>query len=291
MKPPAKPPASPHVKDVTEANFETEVLEASEKTPVVVDFWSPSCAPCRTLGPMLERLVNERKGAVILAKVNTDDAPRLAAYFGISAIPAVKAIYQRQLVNEFEGLLPEPALREFLDQIAQAGDPELFNAQAAELAAPARAQKLYREMIAKDPDKMEARVGLARVLLQQGQIDEIPSILEPVGPSGDVGTAAEGILAQVNLVRNAKGLPTETALRQQIAADPKNAQAHLDLGSLLASRGDYENALAELFKAAELDVKLASGGAREVMVKIFYALGSNHPLSNEYRSKLSRLLY
>src|SRR5262245_11073556 len=198
MKPPAQqPPASPYVKDVTEANFETEVLEVSETTPVVVDFWSPRCAPCRTLGPMLERLVNERKGAVLLAKVNTDEAPRLAAYFGISAIPAVKAIYQRQLVNEFEGLLPEPALREFLNQIAHAGDPELLNAQAAELSSPARAQKLYRDMIARDPDKLEARVGLARVLLAQDQLDEIPAILEPVGTSGDVGAAAEGILSQV----------------------------------------------------------------------------------------------
>src|SRR5688572_5312133 len=138
-----KPASSPWVKDVTEATFEADVLAASDEAPVVVDFWSPACAPCRTLGPLLERLTNERDGKVTLAKVNTDDNPRLAAYFQIDAIPSVKVIYQRQLVHEFEGLQPEPALREFFNQIVpDSRDPALVNAQAAEEDAPERAEKL-----------------------------------------------------------------------------------------------------------------------------------------------------
>jgi putative thioredoxin len=287
-----KPSPSPWVRDVSEATFEADVLQASEEAPVVVDFWSPGCGPCRTLGPMLERLTDERQGKVLLAKINTDDNPRLAAYFHIDAIPAIKVIYKRQLVHEFEGLLPEPALRQFFDQISPDDrDPDLVNAQAMEEAAPARAEKLYRALLAKEPDKHEARVGLARVLVRLGRLDEINEVLEPVGTSGDLGAESEGILAKAFLTRNAQGLPDEKALARKVAAEPKNAQARLDLGSVLATKGAFAAALAELYAAADLDFKLAQGKAREVMVKVFYAIGPNHPLANEYRSKLSRLLY
>ncbi|MFO0841010.1 MAG: tetratricopeptide repeat protein [Gemmataceae bacterium] len=287
-----QPASSAWVKDVTEATFEADVIAASDEAPVVVDFWSPRCAPCRTLGPMLEGLTTERQGKVILAKVNTDDNPRLAAYFQIDAIPAVKVIYRRQLVHEFEGLQPEPALREFFNQIVPDDrDPELLQAMAAEESAPDRAEKLYRTMIAKDPERTEPRVGLARVLVRQEKFDEVAEVLEPVGSSGEAGAEAEGLLAQVKMRQGLKGLPDERALRQRLAANPKDATSHLDLGKLLAARGEAEAALAELYAAAELDFKLAQGQAREAMVQVFYAIGTNHPLANEYRSRLARLLY
>lgn len=288
---PSIPASSARVIDVTEESFERDVLEVSDATPVVVDFWSPSCQPCRILGPLLERLVNEREGRVVLAKVNTDQAPRLAAYFGISAIPAIKVIYQRQLVNEFEGLIPEAALRQFLDDLAPMADPAMQGARAAEESAPAEAEARYRDLVAKEPDNLDARVGLARVLLAEGKLEEIAGLLEPVGSSGDLGTEADRLLARGELVRAGRGLPDEAELRRRIAADPKDAAARLDLGKVLASRAGYEEALAALLEAAELDLKLATGPAREAMVQIFYALGSSHPLSNDYRSKLSRLLY
>lgn len=281
------------VRDVTEATFEADVLAASEAVPVVVDFWSPGCAPCRTLGPLLERLVAEKAGKVLLAQVNIDEAPRLAAYFGITAIPAIKVIYNRQLVHEFEGLLPERDLRAFLDQIAPGGptDPEEQAALAAEDTDPARAEALYRQMITADPDRLEARVGLARLLLRQGRLDEVSGLLEPVGSEGELGATADGLLAQAELLHAAQGLPDVATLRQRVAAGANDAEAQLQLGTVLAGQGQYEPALAALLAAAELDPKLASGPARERMVKVFYLLGSSHPLSNEYRSRLSRLLY
>src|SRR5262249_18921869 len=110
--------ASPWVKDVDEAEFEQEVIFASDVRPVIIDFWAEWCGPCKRLGPMLERLVHEREGRCLLAKVNTDENQNVARYFGISGIPAIKVIHNRRLVTEFEGLLPEPALRQFLDEIA-----------------------------------------------------------------------------------------------------------------------------------------------------------------------------
>jgi putative thioredoxin len=283
--------ATSWVRDVTADSFEADVVAPSRERPVLVDFWSPSCGPCRVLGPLLEKLVNERKGQVLLAKVNTDNEQELAAYFRISAVPAVKVIFNGQLVHEFEGLRPEAELRQFLDQLCPPRDPTLELAQAAEQSAPARAEKLYRQVLAEQPDNDTARLGLARTLLAQDHLDEIDEVLEPASAEGEIGAEVERIKAQVFLSRAAAGLPDESALRQRIAAESKNAQAYLDLGCVLARKGTYPEALAMLLAAAERDFKLASGRAREVMVKVFYILGSNHPLANDYRSKLSRLLY
>jgi putative thioredoxin len=278
--------------DVTEADFEQAVLEASFERPVVVDFWAPWCGPCRALGPVLERLVNERQGDVLLAKVNTDAAPGLADYFQIQAIPAVKVFRDGRLVHEFEGALPEKALRSLLDQLTPAGPGDLVQqARAAEEARPAEAERLYRRAMEENADDPLARVGLARVLLAQDRVDEIDTLLGPVGTEGEVGAEAQRIKAQAALRHQGPGAVDEAALRKRIAAEPKAAQPRLELGTLLAARGEYEAALAMLYSAAELDLKLAAGPVREAMVKVFYALGASHPLSNDYRSRLARLLY
>jgi putative thioredoxin len=145
-------------------------------------------------------------------------------------------------------------------------------------------------VLEKDSDNDTVRLGLARTLLAQDRLDEIEPVLEPVS-AGEAGAEVDRIKAQVYLTRAAALLPSEAELRKRIAAEPKNAQALLDLGIVLARLGKYPEALQMLLSAGELDVKLAAGRVREVMVKAFYALGSNDPLANDYRSRLSRLLY
>ncbi len=268
--------ASPWVKDVTEETFEQDVLVESETRPVVVDFWAEWCGPCRKLGPVLERLVHERGGRCALAKVNTDDCQNLARYFAISGIPAIKVIHKRQLVTEFEGLLPEAQLRLFLDEFAPMSAPPPDGTAEAEPVSEADREKALRERVAGEGDQTDARVELAGLLFDQGKIEEIPALLEPVGSS----EGSDRVLARL-------------WLREQSAkpAGPSEAEGLITKGIKLADEGKHEEALAALYAAGEKDFNLAGTKVREAMVRVFYVLGSGHALANEYRGKLAGLLY
>jgi putative thioredoxin len=285
------PNAPRNVVDVTEETFEVAVLQESYRRAVVVDFWAAWCAPCRALAPVLEALVEERGGQVLLAKVNADACQDLAAAFRIAALPTVKAFRNGALVHEFEGVLPEAQLRGFLDAICTPGDSVLAEARAVEGEDDAAAERLYRQALAQQEDNDQARLGLARVLLNLGRTEEIPGILEPVAAEGDVGAEADSIKARLALGQLGAGSAPEAVLRQRIAADPKDARAFYELGCVLARKGSFAEALGLLLAAAEKDFKLAGKEVREAMVQVFYALGSSHPLANEYRSRLARLLY
>jgi putative thioredoxin len=280
------------VRDVTEADFEREVIEASHQRPVVVDFWAPWCGPCRTLGPILERLAAERNGDFLLAKVNVDEAPNLAAYFGIEGIPAVKAFRGGRVVLEFVGLLPEPQVRQFIDQISPSETDRLVE-QAAGLEAtdPAEAEKLYRRVLEQDRDNEAAVVGLARLLIARGQDQEAADLIERLGPGGEQGAEYERLSALLFIRQKGRDCGDRAALRSRVEKETDNAQLRYELGCALAREGKYAEALEQLLAAAERDRKLASSQVRELMVKIFHVVGVRSELADDYRDKLTRLLY
>ena len=190
--------------DVGDAEFESEVLERSRTTPVVVDFWAEWCGPCRQLGPVLERQAADRKGSFVLAKVNVDEAQQLASYFRIESIPAVLAFKNGEAVNGFVGLLPEPQLKEFLDGLSgpSANDP-LVQAAALEEKDPAAAERIYRELLAKDERNDPARLGLGRVLIATGRDDEALTALAPIPDAGEFGAEAVKLRRTVEMKKNA----------------------------------------------------------------------------------------
>ena len=278
--------------DVNEANFEQEVIERSKSVPVVVDFWAEWCGPCRALGPKLERLVQERNGQVILAKVNTDENQQLAAAFRIEGIPAVKAFRDGQVVLEFVGLLPDPTLREFLDRIVPSeATRQIQQAKERETSDPEWAESIYRQVMQAGQPADAARTGLARLLIARGEDAEATELLRRIPPGGAEQPEIERLSVILFFKERAREFGDEAALRQRLAAEPDNAAVRYQLGCVLAAAGQYPEALALLLSAAERDKQLGNAKVREAMVKVFTLVGMRSELAEQYRDKLRMVLY
>jgi putative thioredoxin len=278
------------VRNVTEDNFDAEVVEASRRVPVIVDFWAPWCGPCRTLGPILDRLADEHQGAFLVAKINVDENPRLAAEFGIRSIPAVKAIAEGEIVDEFVGALPEPALRQFVRRLLPSeADRLVEEGQAAETKRDtAAAEALYRRALESDPNQPQARLGIGR-LLASSNVEEALQELDRVLPGTPQREEADRVASRLRLANeNGAGL---AELRARVEANPADLEARLHLARALAAAQDYEAALTHLLEIVKRDRNYADEAGRKSMLDIFNVLGARHPIAERYRGELARVLY
>jgi putative thioredoxin len=258
----------PVVLEVTDADFPELVLEESTRRPVVVDLWAEWCAPCRTLGPILEKVARERDGAFLLAKLDVDANPMTSSQFGVQSIPTVVAFRDGQPVNGFVGAYPEPQVNEFIDSLLpSAADRGAEEAREEALAGDlAGAEQRYRDALAGDPDNRAARIGLARMHVDREEYDEAIHLIEPVLPDPE----AERIAAAVRIAG---------------WNDPAS-DGPLGPAKALAARGEWRSALEEMLAALRTDPS-----AREPMLDIFAVLGEEDPLTQEFRRKLSSALF
>ena len=277
--------------DVNEENFEAAVLERSSEVPVLVDFWAEWCGPCKALGPVLEKLADEYAGEFILAKLNVDENPNLAGMFGIQGIPAVKLFRDGDLASEFTGALPEPMLREFLTKfLPTASDKEALAAMALEAEGKLlEAKAAYEAILAADPNHGQALLGMARLAMNGGDNPAALAYLDRISIIADERKDADRLVARLNL--QAGGAQSEAALREKIAADPKNIAARFELAQALAGVEKYADALKEFLEVVKADRKFKDDGARKAMIQIVEVLDSDDPLTDKYRSELAAVLF
>ena len=229
--------------DVTDDTFEQDVLVRSDEVPVVVDLWAPWCGPCRTLGPILEKVVEATAGAVELVKVNVDENPRVAATFQVQSIPAVFAIRERQVVDAFIGALPEAQVAQFVDRLAPAPSEVDLLVAAGDEASLARALEL-------EPDHPGAVVGAARLHLERGEPEEALRLLARIPETDEARQlGAEARLASQQVEVPADGVDVLLdALLPKVKDDEASRQEFLDLLETLGPddprTGQYRKALA-----------------------------------------------
>ncbi|PWB40959.1 MAG: co-chaperone YbbN [Rhodocyclales bacterium] len=283
---------SAHCIDVTENNFMQEVIEASRRVPVLVDFWAPWCGPCRSLGPILEKLAAEYQGRFRLAKVNSDENQALAGQFGVRGIPNVKAVVNGQIVNEFTGALPESAVREFIDALLPSpAEPLRQEAIAAHARGETDAtRKLLLEAIHLDPKHEQARLDLIGILIDAGDLAEAQRLLDEIMDAGKDRTRIDSLAARLALSQGAASGADETSLQSRLAANPADLESRLALANLHAVKQDYGAALEQLLEIVRRDRTFRDDIGRKTMLQIFSLLGSDSDLMREFRGKLSSLL-
>lgn len=284
--------ATPHVFDATAAHFEEEVIRRSMQTPVLVDFWAEWCGPCKTLGPLLEKLAADFHGAFLLAKVDVDKQQELAAAFQIRSVPTVMLVKDGQLADGFPGALPEGQLREFLKHhgIEPAAAP-------AEAEAPAEAAPLdphqevlrLRKAAEAEPDKDEHKLDLALALLQTGAAAEAEQLLDRLPANLATDDRTVKARAKLGFAALLKDAPPAEVLQAAIGADPDDLRARHLLGVRQLVAGDAEAGLSQFLEMLRRDRKYGDDLARKSLIDAFRVLDDD-ALVSRYRRQMSALL-
>ena len=285
------------VKETTTQGFIKDVIEASKKQPVLVDFWAPWCGPCKHLTPILEKAVKSAKGKVKLAKMNIDEHPAIPGQMGIQSIPAVIAFSNGQPVDGFMGALPESQVMAFLERLTKgavgAEERDLMKAADEALAAgdPAGAANLYGQLLTQDSGNIAALAGLARCYVLSGALEQAKQTLAMVPEAKRNETSVAAARAALEVAEQAKAVGPIDELEKKVATNPLDHQARFDLATALNAKGKRNEAANHLLEIVKRDRKWNDDGARKQLVQFFEAWGFTDPAAVEGRKRLSSILF
>lgn len=284
--------AQPHVFNATTDTFEAEVLQQSLQVPVIVDFWASWCEPCKTLGPILDKLAAEYHGAFKVAKVDVDQEQQLAAMFQVRSIPTLVVVKDGQVLGAIPGALPEGELRKVLEQIGVQPAANEEEAEPEELTPLSPAEQIaeLRAGIAAEPDKDELKLDLALALLRSGEVEEAGGLLENLPANLATDDRAVNAHARLAFAAQLKGAPDPAALEQALAIDEGDLRARHLLGVHKLVAGDAEGALAQFIELLRRDRAWEDGLAKKTLIDAFRVI-EDEDLVGTYRRKMSALLF
>lgn len=281
----------PHVIDVTTDTFEEEVLRKSLRTPILVEFWAEWCAPCKQLGPVLEKVAADYHGAFVLARIDVEKEQQLGAAFQVRSLPSVYLLREGELFANFAGALPEAQVHEFLTKhgVVPAPAPEEEAVDTGPLDPHAEVIRLRQALVA-TPDADTLKLDLALMLLQTGAAEEAEQLLD--GLPANLGTDDRALRARARLavIARVKDAPPPPVLEKAIAANPDDLGSRYLLGSQLILGGEPEAGLEQLIEMLRRDRNFEGGLPRKALIEAFLMV-DDEQLVSRFRRRMASLLF
>lgn len=284
--------ANPHVFDASLPTFEQDVLLRSKDVPVLVDFWATWCGPCKSLGPVLEKLAAEFNGGFLLAKVDVDKEQQLAGYFQIKSVPTVMLVKDGQIVDGFPGALPEGQLRQFLGHhgvLPREAEAPVEEAEPAPLDPHEEVVRL-RAATQAEPDKEELKLDLALALLRTGAVPEAEGLLDKLPANLAQDDRALRGWARLGFAALLKEAPPADVLHKAIAANPGDLRARHLLGAMDIVEGRSQDGLEHFLEMLRIDRNFEDGLPRKALIDAFRVV-EDEDLVGTYRRKMASLLF
>ncbi len=288
-------PKTDQIFDVDESNFEELVIKESENRVVVVDFWAPWCGPCKTLGPDIEAAVRGLGSGIALAKVNVDENQQLAAMFRVQSIPAVKILHQGKLVQEFTGALPKDQIDELLRPLLpDAPEPDVSPideaTQRASMGDLDGASEVFKNILEEKPNDGDALIGLARLALQQEDIEAVHEYVNLVELGTPQHNQAHAILAQLEFGQKCHEAGGRNNCAERVSSDPSDPEGHYLLACCQAAEGQFEEALEIWLDLVTKDPGTSDEAAKKAMISVFHLLGRENKMVKDFQRRLYQAL-